>query len=163
MFRVSRFNKFSVRSLFKHIISVIYIYILFMFILCSWCIKKGIQSRLWLGRGPFGLYIIAWREGVDIFYLLWFWVQVYLYHWLDKTWNLQSFLNWKLKKYLHLWSNEKCVLHSVMFGILTSVHIILSILFDRNIWPSFILVHSYKVSFCVFDFFLRKVQLLEVM
>lgn len=83
-------------------------------------------------------------------------VHVFLYHWLDKTWNLQFFLNWKLKKYLHLWWNEKCVLHSVTFGILTSVHIILSILFDRNIWPSFIFVHSYKVSFCVFDFFFKE-------
>lgn len=43
-----------------------------------------------------------------------------------------------------------------LFGILTSVHIILSILFDRNIWPSFLLVHSYKVSFCMFDFFKKE-------
>lgn len=98
-------------------------------------------------------------EGGGCYYLfVMICVHVFLYHWLDKTWNLQSFLNWKLKKYLqvHLWSSEKCVLCSVMFGILTSVHIILSILFDRNIWPSFILVHSYKVSFCVFGFFFKE-------
>lgn len=118
--------------------------------------KASIAGYCW-GGGLLEFWSIHYcMEGGGCYYsFVMIWVHVFLYPWLDKTWNLQFFLNWKLKKYLHLWWNEKCVLHSVMFGILTSVHIILSILFDRNIWPSFILVHSYKVSFYVFWIFLK--------